>query len=136
MTDTLLLVKVVSFPYMILGCDKKLETAGSQFFREQLCRDEKTHQLSISPLYDSPINRIREGEEGMIKEYDKENDRTTLVDDEVRVYKGGSWRDREYWLDPAQRRYLPQTMATDDIGFRNAMSRVGSKSTKNKTPRN
>ncbi|EAQ48081.1 MULTISPECIES: gliding motility lipoprotein GldJ [Leeuwenhoekiella] len=87
-------------------------------------------------MYDSPINRIREGEEGMIKEYDKENDRTTLVDDEVRVYKGGSWRDREYWLDPAQRRYLPQTMATDDIGFRNAMSRVGSKSTKNKTPRN
>ncbi|MEC8883495.1 MAG: gliding motility lipoprotein GldJ, partial [Bacteroidota bacterium] len=87
-------------------------------------------------MYDSPINRISAGEEGMVKEYDKQNDRTTLVDDEVRVYKGGSWRDREYWLDPAQRRYLPQTMATDDIGFRNAMSRVGSKSTKNKSPRN
>jgi hypothetical protein len=52
----------------------------------------------------------------------------------VRVYKGGSWRDRAYWLDPAQRRYLPQYMATDYIGFRCAMSRVGSKSkTKNKT---
>ena len=87
-------------------------------------------------MYDSPVNRISAGEEGMVKEYDKQNDRTTLVDDEVRVYKGGSWRDREYWLDPAQRRYLPQTMATDDIGFRNAMSRVGSKSTKNKSPRN
>ncbi len=87
-------------------------------------------------MYDSPINRIEAGEDGLNKEYDKANDRTTLIDDEVRVYKGGSWRDREYWLDPAQRRYLPQTMATDDIGFRNAMSRVGSKSTKNKTPRN
>ena len=87
-------------------------------------------------MYDSPINRISAGEDGLNKEYDKANDRTTLIDDEVRVYKGGSWRDREYWLDPAQRRYLPQTMATDDIGFRNAMSRVGSKSTKNKTPRN
>ncbi|PHQ29422.1 gliding motility lipoprotein GldJ [Leeuwenhoekiella nanhaiensis] len=87
-------------------------------------------------MYDSPINKISAGEDGLTKEYDKANDRTTLIDDEVRVYKGGSWRDREYWLDPAQRRYLPQTMATDDIGFRNAMSRVGSKSTKNKTPRN
>lgn len=87
-------------------------------------------------MYDSPINKISAGEDGLNKEYDKANDRTTLIDDEVRVYKGGSWRDREYWLDPAQRRYLPQTMATDDIGFRNAMSRVGSKSTKNKTPRN
>ncbi len=87
-------------------------------------------------MYDSPINKISAGEDGLNKEYDKANDRTTLIDDEVRVYKGGSWRDREYWLDPAQRRYLPQTMATDDIGFRNAMSRVGSKSTKNKPPRN
>ena len=31
-------------------------------------------------------------------------------------------------LDPAQRRYFPQDMATDYIGFRCAMSRVGSKS--------
>jgi hypothetical protein len=32
--------------------------------------------------------------------------------------------DRAYWLDPAQRRYFPQDMATDYIGFRCAMSRV------------
>ena len=61
-------------------------------------------------------------------EYDATTGRTTLVDDQVRVYKGGSWRDRAYGLDPAQRRYFPQDMATDYIGFRNAMSRVGSKS--------
>ncbi|MEH6407964.1 MAG: gliding motility lipoprotein GldJ [Leeuwenhoekiella sp.] len=79
-------------------------------------------------MYDSPINKIDKDSTAMVKKYDKSNTRTTLIDDEVRVYKGGSWRDREYWLDPAQRRYLPQIMATDDIGFRNAMSRVGSKS--------
>mgnify|MGYP000179462222 CR=1 FL=1 len=56
------------------------------------------------------------------------------LNDKVRVYKGGSWKDREYWLDPAQRRYFPEDMATDYIGFRCAMSRVGSKSkSKNKT---
>ena len=64
----------------------------------------------------------------IIREYDKSNNRTSLINDEVRVYKGGSWKDREYWLDPAQRRYFPQDMATDYIGFRCAMSRVGSKS--------
>jgi hypothetical protein len=41
-----------------------------------------------------------------------------------------------YWLDPAQRRYFPQDMATDYIGFRCAMSRVGPKSDGRKTPRN
>jgi gliding motility-associated lipoprotein GldJ len=72
----------------------------------------------------------------MVREYDKSNYRTSLINDEVRVYKGGSWRDRAYWLDPAQRRYMPQYMATDYIGFRCAMSRVGSKSKgKNKTIR-
>jgi formylglycine-generating enzyme required for sulfatase activity len=52
------------------------------------------------------------------------------------VYKGGSWRDRDYWLDPAQRRYFPEDMATDYIGFRCAMSRLGSKSKEGKRPRN
>ena len=70
----------------------------------------------------------------MIRKYDKTSKRTTLVDDNVRVYKGGSWKDRAYWLDPAQRRYFPQDMATDYIGFRCAMSKIGPKSNK-KTPR-
>ncbi|WP_416440062.1 gliding motility lipoprotein GldJ [Leeuwenhoekiella sp. A16] len=87
-------------------------------------------------MYDSPINKVEADSVGTLKEYDKSNTRTTLIDNEVRVYKGGSWRDREYWLDPAQRRYLPQIMATDDIGFRNAMSRVGSKSRGKKKARN
>ncbi|MEG1228276.1 MAG: gliding motility lipoprotein GldJ, partial [Flavobacterium sp.] len=72
----------------------------------------------------------------MIRKYDNSSKRTTLIDDKVRVYKGGSWRDRAYWLDPAQRRYFPQDMATDYIGFRCAMSRVGAKSERKKSPRN
>ncbi|MEE3035392.1 MAG: gliding motility lipoprotein GldJ [Bacteroidota bacterium] len=68
-------------------------------------------------------------------EIDKSNRRTTLINDEVRVFKGGSWRDRAYWLDPAQRRYLPQYIATDYIGFRLAMSRLGEKGRIKKTAR-
>ncbi len=82
-----------------------------------------------SKMYNSPKNIITRDSTGkLVRQYDKSNNRTSLINDEVRVYKGGSWKDREYWLDPAQRRYLPQDMATDYIGFRCAMSRVGSKS--------
>jgi gliding motility-associated lipoprotein GldJ len=88
------------------------------------------------PMYKSPIQRTFVDSTGIIqRELDKTTNKTTLINDEVRVYKGGSWRDREYWLDPAQRRYLPQYMATDYIGFRCAMSRVGSKSKQKKKPR-
>ena len=88
-------------------------------------------------MYDSPQHNVSTDSLGnMVRKYDQSNKRTTLVNDDVRVYKGGSWRDRAYWLDPAQRRYFPQDMATDFIGFRCAMSRVGPKSDKKKTARN
>ena len=88
-------------------------------------------------MYDSPEFKAERDSTGkLVRRYDTSNHRTSLINDEVRVYKGGSWRDRAFWLDPAQRRYLPQYMATDDIGFRCAMSRVGSKSkSNNKTVR-
>ena len=50
---------------------------------------------------------------------------TTLIDDEARVYKGGSWKDRAYWLNPGSRRYMNQKRSSNDIGFRCAMSHVG-----------
>lgn len=43
----------------------------------------------------------------------------------TRVYKGGSWRDRIYWLNPSTRRYLDQDKCSSTIGFRCAMSTVG-----------
>lgn len=88
-------------------------------------------------MYNSPVHNVYADTTGQLdRVYDKSNNRTTLISNEVRVYKGGSWRDREYWLDPAQRRYFPQDMASDFIGFRCAMSRVGSKSKKGKKARN
>ena len=94
--------------------------------------DEKKDEFK---MYESPKHTISVDSLGkMTKKHDKSTSRTTLIDDNVRVYKGGSWRDRAYWLDPASRRYFPQDMATDYIGFRNAMSKVGPKSNK-KTPR-
>ena len=90
-----------------------------------------------SAMYDAPQTpRVTIDEEGnKIRKKDKSSKRTSLITDEVRVYKGGSWKDRAYWLDPAQRRFLPQYIATDYIGFRCAMTRLGSKSKNKKTAR-
>ena len=58
----------------------------------------------------------------------REEKRLTLVSNTTRVIKGASWKDRAYWLDPAQRRYMPEFLAADYIGFRCAMSYLGSTS--------
>lgn len=50
---------------------------------------------------------------------------SSTISDRARVYKGGSWRDRAYWLSPGTRRFLDEREARDDIGFRCAMTRVG-----------
>ena len=90
-----------------------------------------------SAMYDAPSSpAVKLDDEGKkVRKKDRSDKRTSLITDEVRVYKGGSWKDRAYWLDPAQRRYLPQYIATDYIGFRCAMTRLGSKSKNKKTAR-
>ncbi len=55
---------------------------------------------------------------------------TSLITDHSRVYKGGSWRDRAYWLVAGTRRFLDENHAQDDLGFRCAMTRVGSPSSR------
>lgn len=50
---------------------------------------------------------------------------TTLLSDRSRVYKGGSWNDRAYWLSPGARRMLDQSRSSNTIGFRCAMDRTG-----------
>lgn len=106
------------------------DKASSRYFNKgEEDGDEKA-------MYNSPDNQVTLKEGEIDRNYDNLSTRTTLIDDYVRVYKGGSWKDREYWLDPAQRRYYPQHLSTDDIGFRNAMSKVGSKSNKGRRTRN
>lgn len=50
---------------------------------------------------------------------------TTLVNDHSKVYKGGSWNDMAFWLNPATRRFMNQDDASAEIGFRCAMTLVG-----------
>ena len=106
------------------------DKASSRYFNQGPIEDKER------VMYNSPNNQLSIENGEVNRNYDVNSSRTTLIDDYVRVYKGGSWKDRAYWLDPAQRRYYPQHMATDDIGFRNAMSKVGAKSKKGRRTRN
>ena len=68
---------------------------------------------------DGPLNERKKGvlENGNLR---------SLINDEARVYKGGSWRDRVFWMIPGTRRFLDQNQCRSDLGFRCAMFRAGS----------
>lgn len=109
---------------------------SSRFFNG----DDEVELPPSQRMYNSPLDNVvsvmdsTSGRGTVSKEYDTDI-RTTLISNESRVVKGGSWKDNAYWLDPAQRRFYPQNMATNYIGFRNAMSRVGADSEKGRRTR-
>jgi gliding motility-associated lipoprotein GldJ len=84
-----------------------------------------------SQIVDGPdwVSAVDEGTERMYhNHHTPEYPMKSLVNDRVRVYKGGGWRDRVYWMVPGTRRFLQQDKCNDDLGFRCAMIRVGSPS--------
>ena len=64
-----------------------------------------------------------EGRQDINRMYDYGS--SSLVNNESRVYKGGGWNDRAYWLVPGTRRFMDESQSSADIGFRCAMDRVG-----------
>ncbi len=105
------------------------DKSSSRFF------DLEDDQFNRQPrMYNSPIN-TKDSITGKLNQYDVRK-RTTLISNKSRVHKGGSWQDREFWLDPAQRRNLPEYMSTNFIGFRCATDIVGSLSYKKRKARN
>lgn len=71
---------------------------------------------------ESDSRSSRDGDSASLVQYNPE---VTLINDQSRVYKGGSWKDRPSWLSPGSRRYLDENQSRNDIGFRCAMTRVG-----------
>ncbi|MGB0887208.1 MAG: SUMF1/EgtB/PvdO family nonheme iron enzyme [Vicingaceae bacterium] len=71
-------------------------------------------QLKDDPNSTDPLKQMYEFEE------------STLINDKARVYKGASWKDRAYWAVPGTRRHLTEDESTAYIGFRCAMTRLGS----------
>lgn len=89
---------------------------STRFYQDFQEINSPSKRMYDSPLFDKQIKSTR-----------NVLDRTTLISNQVRVVKGGSWKDRAYWLDPSQRRFYHQDLGADYIGFRNAMSYLGPK---------
>jgi gliding motility-associated lipoprotein GldJ len=68
-----------------------------------------------------------DGDSSYVYDYGK----TTLINNDARVIKGGSWADRAYWLTPGTRRYQQASMGSSTVGFRCVMDRLGSANGKN-----
>lgn len=49
----------------------------------------------------------------------------TFVNNEARVYKGGSWKDMAWYMSPGTRRFLNQDESLNTLGFRLAMPCIG-----------
>ncbi len=73
----------------------------------------------------SDLNSVRrDGNMDDAGNYDSKN-YNSIISDDLRVYKGGSWKDVAYWLAPGTRRALAKDSSTVDIGFRCAMIATG-----------
>ena len=109
--------KAILTPYGTL----EVEFEGSDDKRN--FRDGDAQSLFLT---DYPLDTIGLTEEQMANvKYDPSDVLAPRINDETRVYKGGSWNDRIYWLNPTTRRYKQQNESSSTIGFRCAMSILG-----------
>ena len=58
------------------------------------------------------------------------NNTSSLVTKKSRVIKGASWKDRAFWAQAGTRRFLDENQSSATIGFRCAMTKVGSQAQK------
>jgi len=95
---------------------------STRYYEDDLDQFGNRNSMYNSPKKPTIVVDSITGQQRVVYDASK---RSTLISNKTRVYKGGSWSDGEYWLDPAQRRYLPEFMATNFIGFRCVTDVVG-----------
>lgn len=73
---------------------------------------------------DADLRAYKDGDTASMFTYDY--GKNTLINDDAKVIKGGSWADRAYWMSPGTRRMLHSYKASSTVGFRCVMDRLGS----------
>jgi gliding motility-associated lipoprotein GldJ len=103
---------------------KPENAAGRRNYTQSDYRNYKDGDKNSSTDFTNEADKNASGSQRMYSQ--QQQLMTSLITDNVRVYKGGSWKDRAYWLSPGTRRFLDENASKDDLGFRCAMDRVGS----------
>ena len=101
--------------------DTKLAKGSRRDARGRIIKTIETDSALKTRNYDhaDAISAL-DGDDANNASYESGN--STLISNKSRVYKGGSWKDRPYWLNPGTRRYMDQDKSNNNIGFRCAMS--------------
>ena len=107
----------------IYDFESKEATAASGWLRES--DDEDDAEETYARTDEEQTNQMYHRSDSTDK-----NNITSMINNRVRVVKGGSWRDRAYWMQCGTRRYYDQDRSTSWIGFRCAMDRMGSRTIK------
>ena len=89
-------------------------------------RDFKDGDLTSRLDTDYPLDTVGLSEEQRAEvKFDPTDILAPHITKTSRVYKGGSWNDRIYWLNPTTRRFMDQSKSSCTVGFRCAMSVLG-----------
>ncbi|HAI76097.1 MAG TPA: gliding motility lipoprotein GldJ [Microscillaceae bacterium] len=93
--------------------------------RQKLIDDPANAQYKIASDTTKTVFRDDSNPYNPVNESNNQKIRNSLIDDNVRVYKGASWRDVAYWASPGTRRFLDKNESSNFIGFRCAMLMAG-----------
>jgi len=102
------------------GEDGEYEYEEESYEEDEEEEESELSQMSVDDTWTNNMYR-------RASDNQKENPTVSLVNNKVRVVKGGSWKDRAYYLQASTRRYYDQDKSTSWIGFRCAMDRLGSR---------
>lgn len=109
--------------------DKKMESDYTYTEKDSLGRMVKT-PVTAEQLNGQYNRDFKKGDTRDVLEnngqYVYDYGKTTTINNDTRVIKGGSWNDRAYWLNPGTRRHYQANHASSTIGFRLVMDRLGS----------
>ncbi len=102
---------------------------------QNLDEEGNTVSTSTDSEFNNPKREFIVTEDGRVVLQKDTSDVTTDISDQNRVIKGGSWNDRAYWMDPAQRRYMLETESASWLGFRVAHDKTGADAVESRTTR-
>ena len=84
-------------------------------------------ELAATGRYETRTPDVRNvGDGDSLSNYVYEYGKTTLINDDSKVIKGGSWADRAYYMSPGTRRFMQAGSSSSTVGFRCVMDRWGS----------
>jgi len=108
---------------------RRAMTASENFNRRNYLKSDNINyldgDLASSLDFDKPDADTLKGTSRMYHQGKGADEIFSRITDKSRVYKGGSWKDRTYWLIPGTRRFLDERASMDDLGFRCAMTKLG-----------